>query len=437
MDVNALRRTARILAAPAVLLVLAAPLPARPGEKDLPPVQQVVVEDFDGDGFPDVAVGLPDLKAGKVKEAGEVRVYSGKTGVLLWNLAGTEEGQACGEALALAGDVDEDGAPDLAVGNPWAEAGPHILFLSGKTGRVHHRFGSNFPLSFSEHLCGFHLVDWTVGGRPSPQWIVLARAGLSGRWWGVDNRKESYSAFFEDSHGMQCDARAAGDLNGDGYRDAVLCAWSAEVGGKKGAGLLRLLSGETLSGVTQPKSDRWLGEIAGTRENENLGLLVEPAGDWNGDRRADLLLGTRGDGKKKGETWTLRVLSPLDRVEIALLRGPEGETVIGGAAVPGDADGDGTPDVLAGTPQRGRGIGAAALLSGKDGKVLWTVDGTGSERFGEGVYRAGDADGDGVAEAWVLAPGTATNGKKGKGYLRLLSGKTGAVLSTVNPLALK
>ena len=70
------------------------------------------------------------------------------------------------------------------------------------------------------------------------------------------------------------------------------------------------------------------------------------------------------------------------------------------------------------------------MLSGKDGKVLWTVPGTGSgEKLGEEVLAIPDADGDGFPDLCVTAPG------KSAGYLRFLSGKTGKVITAFNPLS--
>ena len=75
-------------------------------------------EDLDGDGVVDLVVGAPNALGG----AGEVKVFSGTTltatnPTLLWSLAGTGNSQ-CGFDVANAGDVNGDGTADVVVGEP-------------------------------------------------------------------------------------------------------------------------------------------------------------------------------------------------------------------------------------------------------------------------------------------------------------------------------
>ena len=90
--------------------------------------------DFDGDGFADLAVGVPGEDVGTVADAGAVNViYGGPTGLTaagnqLWTqdsegIKGTQEpGDEFGFSLAAA-DFDRDGFADLAVGVPGEDVG--------------------------------------------------------------------------------------------------------------------------------------------------------------------------------------------------------------------------------------------------------------------------------------------------------------------------
>lgn len=74
------------------------------------------IGDVDRDGHADFIVGAPDDPYSS-SAAGTVRVYSGADGRVLFTFPGTA-GQALGYSVAGAGDVDNDGIPDVIVGAP-------------------------------------------------------------------------------------------------------------------------------------------------------------------------------------------------------------------------------------------------------------------------------------------------------------------------------
>jgi len=133
--------------------------------------------DFDGDGFDDLAVGIPheDVGAGNaIVDAGRVAVLYGASGgfdfdrTSFWGQdeilgAGTSEaGDECGSALA-AGDFDHDGRADLAIGCPYecltgSEDGAAVVMMGSASGlaNARHRgiaggFGG-FPGDATEHF---------------------------------------------------------------------------------------------------------------------------------------------------------------------------------------------------------------------------------------------------------------------------------------------
>ena len=107
--------------------------------------------DFNGDGFADLAVGVPDENVGAVADAGAVNVLYGSasgpvgTGSQQWTqnssgIAGNAEtGDHFGAAVAT-GDVNGDGRDDLIVGAPdedvgaLGDAGSVQVLLGGPTG---------------------------------------------------------------------------------------------------------------------------------------------------------------------------------------------------------------------------------------------------------------------------------------------------------------
>ncbi len=81
------------------------------------------VEDINGDGVSDILVGVPHhivLGTEKVINAGRAFVFSGKDGTLLFTLDDPtpQEGGKFGFAVAGLDDVNGDGVPDLLVGVP-------------------------------------------------------------------------------------------------------------------------------------------------------------------------------------------------------------------------------------------------------------------------------------------------------------------------------
>src|SRR5690606_23149965 len=76
-----------------------------------------ILGDVDRDGFPDVAVGAFGADEGR----GRVAVVSGATGERLWTRRGARAGDAFGFTVAGLGDRSAFGGPVLAVGAPGAE----------------------------------------------------------------------------------------------------------------------------------------------------------------------------------------------------------------------------------------------------------------------------------------------------------------------------
>jgi hypothetical protein len=94
--------------------------------------------DLSGDGVPDILIGTPDRLEvhGVVISFPMLQAYSGADGSLLWDRLQTVEVHSqYGESMAVLDDLDGDGISDIAVGAPgFSSSGRFIELVSGATG---------------------------------------------------------------------------------------------------------------------------------------------------------------------------------------------------------------------------------------------------------------------------------------------------------------
>ncbi|MBI5433770.1 MAG: FG-GAP repeat protein [Planctomycetes bacterium] len=111
--------------------------------------------DVDLDGRADWIVGAP-LALGSF--LGSARVYSGATGTLLFQIDGTMAGDSLGRCVARTGDVDLDGHADFAVGSVW---GQYARIFSGSSGQLIREIHNPQPFNmlFGAFLAGGADVD--------------------------------------------------------------------------------------------------------------------------------------------------------------------------------------------------------------------------------------------------------------------------------------
>ena len=96
--------------------------------------------DFDGDGHDDIAFG--DLAAGPAGggfspfAVGTFVIHSGLDGKVLLEKFGTENSDFLGNDVAAVGDLDGNGHPDVAVGEPGFGSSGRVLVFGGPHGQL-------------------------------------------------------------------------------------------------------------------------------------------------------------------------------------------------------------------------------------------------------------------------------------------------------------
>jgi len=122
------------------------------------------VGDLDGDGKGEIVVAAPGTEDQKRTIPGELHIYSGATGKELRHWSGTQPGELYGRMVVAAGDLDGDGVEDLAIGAPWYRRG-----AADKVGRVELRSGRSgkvlYELFGDEADCWF---GWHIRRAPDP-----------------------------------------------------------------------------------------------------------------------------------------------------------------------------------------------------------------------------------------------------------------------------
>jgi FG-GAP repeat len=166
------------------------------------------------------------------------------------------------------------------------------------------------------------------------------------------------------------------------------------------------------------------GATAGARFGASAALI----GDVNGDGLPDLVVGAPGTHEfDLPDAGSVAILSLADGTQLHHYRNTvAGERLGTAVAAVGDLDGDGRPDFAAGAPMAApQGLpnaGLVLLISAADGRILDRIGGSeANSQFGASLAAAGDLDGDGRIDLLIGAPGRTVGGLPGAGTVSLWS----------------
>jgi len=399
--------------------------------------------DVNGDGLADVVVASPNANTGGSPGNGRTYVVFGRADtdrialedVALGNggfaLDGQTDNGGTSNPVSGAGDVDGDGLDDVIVG-------VSVFAPSGIEGAGR---------------------SYVVFGKSDTDKVLLADVGLGMGGFTMDGVAD------HDISGAT--VSGAGDVNGDGLADVVVCAPFADPNGLDRAGRAYVVFGKAdTDPVLLADVASGIGGFAldGEAESDMLGTSASGGGDVNGDGLADVVVGAHRVGAnglfKSGRTYVVFGKEDTDVVSLA-----DVASGVGGFAVDGEAEdhysgvsvsnardvnGDGLADVVVGAVRAdptGENSGRSYVVFGKadTDRVLladvalgvggFAIDGE-DEYHGSGrsVSGAGDMNGDGLADVIVAAPGADPNGaSSGRAYV--VFGKEGTAKVSLSDVA--
>ena len=240
------------------------------------------ITDFNGDGYADLAVGVPNEDVNGRADAGLVNVVYGSAaglsatsvqdqrffqdysaGTPESNIRDTSEVNDRFGAAVVAADFNGDGYSDLAAGVPEED-----LASTANAGAVNVIYGSPAGLS--------------------------PAAVLANQIWSQDSAGVEDSIEPGDRFGA---ALAADDFNGDGYADLAIGVPNESINGHPNAGSVNILYGSA-SGLAANSDQRFFQDTPGiadfSEDDDHYGTSLM-SGDHNGDGYSDLAIGATGE----------------------------------------------------------------------------------------------------------------------------------------------
>lgn len=375
------------------------------------------VGDLNLDGRDDYAVGGNRVNGTAGADSGQVAVYSGLDGSLLFAVEGPGASDNFGWAVAGGGDINGDSVPDVIVGapghdTPFADAGL-VRAFSGVNGALLYSFtGAAAGAGLGGAVA--HPGDVNNDGRDdilASAYAINANTGAVYVWSGL-NGQLLYTSTGSTGlvrHGISLDGM--GDVDNDGFDD-----WAVGHYSWAGPQPVRIYSGATGAPIRSMSGGLYFG------------FSLARLGDLSGDGVPDLVVGDPVFGS--GGIPSARVFSGATGGQLfSILSGADDIWSGTWVARAGDLDADGRSEIIVGAPRcpfGGVDSGSARICSGLDGRWYHTLYGNAADAwFGGFAAGGGFVDNDTIPDFIVTSfkadspvPGTGID----HGWVQVYSG---------------
>ena len=308
------------------------------------------LDDLDGNGVPDLALGIPrtSFLFGSSEDHGAVSIlFLGPDGLPIHDVLITDgegglsvpvpAGSFFGHALASLGDLDGDGVMDIAVGAPgfFPEQPPTIwvLFLNQDgTVKAHHKIkenslgpGASIGVDFAMSLAclgdldGDGAPELAVGdpsgsgtGETGFVWILFLQPdGTVKRSHLIDPGLGAFQGDLQAGDRFGISVSSVGDIDGDNITDLAVGANGDDTGGPAHGAVWLLLLDPAGNVHAHCKLDDFTPGFAGTLEDfDNFGIALAALGTED-TGVANLAVGARSGGVDgDGAVHILELASP-------------------------------------------------------------------------------------------------------------------------------
>lgn len=455
----------------------------------------VLNPDFNGDGFDDLAIGVPGEEISTVQEAGAIQVLYGSvqgltiSGNQFWH-RGVEgipgdlnPGEKLGSVIAT-GDFNGDGYTDLVAASPFTSLSGRsnvgsVLVLYGSMVGLSAQGSQSFQpdaairLFFGASLAagdfdadGYDdLAIGTPGDLGARGSVAILPGSEEGLLWepGIASKLTKSQITNPPGEGKQGDlfgkALAAGDFNKDGFADLAIGAPQDVL---TGTGILYAVFG-TSDGLKPSASQSFTQDSSLVLDQSEIGDQFAQsliAGDFDGNGASDLAIGIPGEDLAgnsnagavavlQGFTGLTTQNNQLWHQDIPGVSGAvETDDSFGARLATGDFNGDTFFDLAIGVPredfanQEDAGVihvlyGSPQSLSANN-EQLWHHDSPNiaraveeSETFGAALG-TGDFNGDGFHDLAIGVPGERFAGTSDAGGVTVLYGSLNGLQASNN-----
>lgn len=414
--------------------------------------------DVNGDGYSDLAIGIPDYENGQTDEGRVLVYYGGASGLGTtqnWTMEINQAGASFGDAVA-GGDINGDGYSDLIVGatnytNGQQNEGSVFVYYGGAQGLS---LEPNMTAESDQSFAGFGYCvanggDFNGDGRTdmfigSPLYdngqnnegrVYVYSGKYSGLAATANWNTEGAQALAE--HGYT--VSAAGDINGDGFADVLVSApyFDATFVDE---GRVYVYLGTAAGLSTTPSSS--LSPVA--QANALFGWSVSAAGDINGDGFADIIIGDPyydGSGGlvlDQGRAYIYYGSQVGLNSTPLIIESDQAGAMLGfSVAGVGDVNNDGFADIAIGAPSydnafqnEGRVTVYYGSANGVSFNNAWVNDGgQAGASYGNSIATAGDVNRDGIADM-IVGAYLYDNGESDEGRAMIYYGTNSGLSST-------
>ncbi len=397
-----------------------------------------MVDDLDGDGNPDILSSNPEASTGANWQNGFVQAMSSSDGTVLWRVDGASDNAMLGQQMESVPDADADGIPDILVVNPDAFDGMYywngtVKLLSGATGA---EIWAAAGYYHGERLGTNYSASWDLNGDNVNDIVVgmpdrsTGGKTVNGALWALDG-----------AHGWPIWQRGGTDnygrlgenfwLSGDLDGDGYKDVVATAPEASSGG-----MSGNGVIHAYSGNNGLTIWRLDGSGDTEHLGQYLSRPGDLDGDGVDDYVAGSEfSDDAGMINSGSILAINGVTGASLWAHQGVGNDVRLGANLVDmSDLDGDGVRDIVSHSnlaDSNGHvNNGSVRAFSGSDGTEIWRLDGsTNDERFGWVTKEIPDLDGDGNADVIVSAPYSDSSGMADNGFIMAMSAGTASSLT--------